>query len=168
MRRRKSGSHSKLERQPEWFPWILSPQTWERQHAKPWLSFAHSPDQTAHIPLNSRESDPAASWCTKCHSSWSNLQPSLTLHSKHLQGWKKWQQTSSVGCTPMSQMRTTMLILSEWGYSHRRLGTRREFPPRMMLWTNISKGVSSKQASGRQLKCMHLGIVLCQIKSSIN
>lgn len=60
-----------------------------------------------------------ASWCTKCHSSWRKLQLSSTLHSKHCQGWKKWQEILSVGRTWMSQSRTMMLIFSEWGYSHR-------------------------------------------------
>ena len=58
-----------------------------------------------------------------------------------------------IGCTPMSQTRTMTLTSSEWGCSHRRLGTCREFPQRVMLWINISKGVASKRASGQQPIC---------------
>ena len=105
---------------------------------------------TPHLLLSVRASDPAASWCTKCYSSWWNLQPWLTLHSKLHQEWKKWWQNVSVGCIPVTQMKRLMLIFSEWDYCQRSRGMWREFPKGVMLWINISKGVSSKQATGWQ------------------
>ena len=53
----------------------------------------------------------------------------------------------------MIQTRATMLTSSEWGCSHRRLGTWREFPQQVMLWVNILKEVSSKLTSGQQRTC---------------
>ena len=57
------------------------------------MAFFHAftgSDTTSSFKFKAR--DPSASWCTKCHSSWWNSQPSSTLHSKHHQEWKKWRQ----------------------------------------------------------------------------
>ena len=67
MRLQKSESPLKLERQPEWYLWTQSSQTWA------WLQRQGSLHAfTPHLLLGWRASNPATGWCTKCHSSWRN------------------------------------------------------------------------------------------------